>query len=53
VKPLPARYVAGETYAERMDNTVRKMFSVSKEEVQRREARMRRTQARQRRPKKS
>lgn len=37
-KPLPPP-VPGETEAERMDNAVRKMFSVSKEDVLREEAR--------------
>ena len=30
MKPLPAPYVPGKTEAERMDNAVRKMFSVPK-----------------------
>jgi hypothetical protein len=38
MKPLPPPYVPGKTDAERMDNAVRKMFSVSKSEVLRREA---------------
>jgi hypothetical protein len=34
----PARAVPGKTEAERFDNAVRKVFAVSKEEMQRREA---------------
>lgn len=53
VKPLPAPYVPGATDAERMDNAVRRMFSVSKEEVLRREAKMKREHGRKKRAKKS
>lgn len=38
MKPLPPPYVPGTTDAERMDNAVRKMFSVSKADVLKREA---------------
>jgi hypothetical protein len=38
MKPLPAPSVPGNTEAERSDNAVRKTFTVSKEEMQRREA---------------
>ena len=38
MKPLPAPPVPGNTEAERFDNAVRKTFTVSKEEIQRREA---------------
>ena len=38
-KPAPPPYVPGNTEAERFDNAVRKMFSVSKEDVLREEAR--------------
>lgn len=38
MKPLPAPTVPGNTEAERFDNAVRKAFTVSKEEMQRREA---------------
>jgi hypothetical protein len=37
MKPAPAPHVPGNTEAERMDNAVRKIFSVSKEEVNQRE----------------
>ena len=38
MKPFPAPSVPGKTEAERFDNAVRKAFTVSKEEMQRREA---------------
>lgn len=38
MRPLPAPIVPGKTEAERFDNAVRKAFTVSKEEMQRREA---------------
>jgi len=38
MKPLPAPPVPGNTDSERFDNAVRKTFTVSKEEMQRREA---------------
>jgi hypothetical protein len=53
MKPLPPPDVPGSTDAERMDNAVRKMFSVSKEELLKREAAWKRTQARKKRAKKS
>ncbi|MGD0786601.1 MAG: hypothetical protein ABR898_01365 [Terracidiphilus sp.] len=43
MKPLPAPPVPGNTEAERFDNAVRKAFTVSKEEMQRREAEWHRT----------
>ncbi len=52
MKPLPAPYVPGDTDAERMDNAVRRMFTVSKQQVLRREAAMK-TQPRKKRAKKS
>lgn len=33
MKPLPAPHVPGNTEAERFDNAVRKMFTVSKTDV--------------------
>jgi hypothetical protein len=53
MKPLPAPNVPGDTEAERFDNTVRKMFSVSKEELLKREAKWKRAQARKKRTKKT
>jgi hypothetical protein len=38
MKPLPAPSVPGNTEAERFDSAVRKTFTVTKEEMQRREA---------------
>jgi hypothetical protein len=38
VKLLPPPNVPGNTEAERMDNAVRKMFSVSKEDLVKKEA---------------
>jgi hypothetical protein len=43
MKPLPAPPVPGNTDAERFDNAVRKMFTVSKTEIQRREAEWKKT----------
>jgi hypothetical protein len=45
MKPLPAPPVPGNTEAERFDNAIRKSFTVSKQEMQRREAEWKRTQA--------
>jgi hypothetical protein len=43
MKPLPAPSVPGKTEAERFDNAVRKALTVSKEEMQPREAEWQRT----------
>jgi hypothetical protein len=53
MKPLPAPNVPGNTEAERFDNAVRRMFSVSKEELLKREAKWKREQARKKRAKKT
>jgi hypothetical protein len=45
MKPLPAPPVPGKTEAQRFDNAVRKAFTVSKEEMQRRETEWQKTQA--------
>jgi hypothetical protein len=45
MKPLPAPPVPGNTDAERFNNAVRKTFTFSKEEMQRREDEWQRTQA--------
>jgi hypothetical protein len=45
MKPLPAPSVAGNTEAERFENAVLKTFTVSKEEMQRREAEWQKTQS--------
>ena len=52
MKPLPAPHVPGNTEAERFDNAVRKMFSVSKEELLKLEAKWKRARARKKRTKK-
>jgi hypothetical protein len=52
MKPLPAPDVPGDTEAERMNNAVRRMFSVSKDELAKREAKWKREQARKKRTKK-
>ncbi len=44
MKTQPPPAVPGKTEAERFDNAVRKTFTVSKEEMQRREAEWQRTQ---------
>jgi len=53
MKPLPAPHVPGKTEAERFDNAVRKIFSVSKEELLKREAKWKRERTRKRRASKS
>jgi hypothetical protein len=54
LKPLPAPNVPGDTEAQRFDNAVRKLFTVSKEEMQRREAEWQKIQNRKKtHPKKS
>jgi hypothetical protein len=45
MKPLPAPAVTGNTEAERFSNAVSKAFTVSKEEMQRREGEWQRTHA--------
>jgi hypothetical protein len=51
MKPLPPP-PAGNTDAERMDNAVRKMFTVSKEEILKREAEWQRAHGKRKRAKK-
>lgn len=48
MKPLPPPSVPGNTEAERFDNAVRKMFTVSKEAYLKEEARLKRARARKR-----
>lgn len=48
MKPQPAPHVPGNTEAERLDNAVRKIFSVSKEDLLKREAEWQRAQAKKR-----
>jgi hypothetical protein len=47
----PAPHVPGSTEAERMDYAVRKMFTVSKEDVLKEEAKQKRARARKKRAK--
>jgi hypothetical protein len=49
MKPLPAPDIPGNTEAKRMDNAVRMMFSVSKDELLKREAKWKSGQARKKR----
>ncbi len=49
MKPLPAPKVCGETEAARMDAAVRKMFSVSKEDFLKEEAKYQAVQAKKKR----
>jgi hypothetical protein len=53
MKPLPAPPVPGNTDAERMDNALRKLFTVSKEDYLKEEERLRRARARKKRAKKT
>jgi hypothetical protein len=48
MKPLPPPNVPGETEAARFDYAVRKMFSTSKEDVLREEAKQARARAKKR-----
>jgi hypothetical protein len=54
MKPLPAPHVPGKTEFERFDNAVRRVLTVSKEELLKREAREQDKKEREenRRPKK-
>jgi len=53
MKPEPAPNVPGETEAERMDNAVRQMFSVSKDDLVKAEAKWTKARARKKRSKKT
>ena len=53
MKPLPAPPVLGNTEAERFDNAVRKMFSVSKDDLLKEETKWKRARARKKRTKKT
>ena len=52
MKPQPAPHVPGDTEAERMDNAVRKMFTVSKGDALKYEAKERREREKKRGAKK-
>jgi len=49
MKPAPAPNVPGDTEAERFSNAVTRMFSVSKDELLKRETKWKRTQTRKKR----
>ncbi len=51
MKPLPAPHVPGKTEFERFDNAVRRVLTISKEELLRREAEEKRTRERKKRRK--
>ena len=53
MKTQPAPAVPGDIDSQRFDNAVRKMFTVSKEEMQRREAEWKKIQGRNAQSKKS
>ena len=53
MKTQPAPAVPGDIDSQRFDNAVRKMFTVSKEEMQRREAEWKKIQGRKAQSKKS
>jgi hypothetical protein len=53
MKPQPAPHVPGNTEAERFDNAVRKMFTVSKEDYLKEEERLKKLRDRKQRGKKS
>jgi hypothetical protein len=52
MKPLPAPNVPGNTDAERMDNALRKILTVSKDDLLKEEANWKRARARKKRAKK-
>jgi uncharacterized membrane protein len=51
MKPAPAPNVPGNTEAERMDNALRKILTVSKEDLLKAEAKWKRARARKKRSK--
>jgi hypothetical protein len=53
MKPQPPPQVPGNTEAERMDNAVRKLFTVSKEDYLAEESRLKKLRQRRKRTKKS
>jgi hypothetical protein len=46
MKPLPAPNIPGDTDAQRFDNAVRKLFTVSKEDYLKEEARLKKLRER-------
>ena len=53
MKPAPAPEVPGNTVAERMDNAVKKLFTESKEDYLKKEARLKKLRERKKRHEKS
>jgi hypothetical protein len=53
MKPLPPPHVPGKTEAERFENAVRKVLSVSKEDIVRAEAQWKKARKRNKRARKS
>jgi len=53
MKPLPVPHVPGNTDAERFDNAVRKIFTVSKDDILKAEAKWKQSRARKQRAKKT
>jgi hypothetical protein len=53
MKPLPTPKIPGDTDAERFDNAVRKIFTVSKDDVLKAEAKWKRSRARKKQAKKT
>jgi hypothetical protein len=53
MRPEPAPNMPGNTEAERFDNAVRKIFTVSKTDILREEANWKRSRARKKRAKKT
>jgi hypothetical protein len=53
MKPLPVPHVPGNTDAERMDNAVRALFSVSKRDLLKAEAKEKRARQQKKRAKNS
>jgi hypothetical protein len=49
MKPLPAPHVPGKTESERFDNALRKVFSVSKDDLLKREAADKKSRTRKKR----
>jgi hypothetical protein len=53
MKPQPAPHVPGNTEAERFDNAVRKMLTVSKQDYLKEEARLKKLRERKKRSKRA
>jgi hypothetical protein len=49
MKPLPAPHVPGKTESERFDNALRHVFTVSKDDLLKREAQEKKTKSRKKR----